>query len=504
MAINSGNHDAYYMRRLVDHVPSMLAYWDRDLKCRFANAAYKTWFGVEPKALIGASMEALLGPDLFAKNKPFILGALAGKPQSFERVIPGPDGIDRHSMADYIPDVVDGVVMGFLVQVTEVTRLKEAQAALRASEAVLERTGRITNVGGWEMDLQTQAVTWSDQTCHMHGVPPGHQPTLEEAFEFVAPQAREGIRQAVQAALNQGTPWDMELPMITVQGHHIWMRVIGEVEYRDGQAIKLVGAVQDITEQVHNRDELAHEQALRIQLEQQASELRTLLTERSDMLDVLAHEVRQPLHNASAALQSAQAALATVDEKVATPRLARAQTVMTQVMASIDNTLAVAALLARAEPIDRQDTDIDTLLAVAIGDMSAADRPRVKIQRITTTRTATMDMSLMRLAVRNLLANALKYSASGSPVVVRLYDSDEPLALIIEVENTGQMIPADLVPALFERGTRGHHSSTVATGHGLGLYIVKRVMEMHGGHVELAYNTPSVVSMRLVIEQTND
>jgi len=166
--------------------------------------------------------------------------------------------------------------------------------------------------------------------------------------------------------------------------------------------------------------------------------------------------------------------------------------------------LAVAALLARAEPIDRQDTDIDTLLAVAIGDMSAADRPRVKIQRITTTRTATMDMSLMRLAVRNLLANALKYSASGSPVVVRLYDSDEPLALIIEVENTGQMIPADLVPALFERGTRGHHSSTVATGHGLGLYIVKRVMEMHGGHVELAYNTPSVVSMRLVIEQTND
>jgi PAS domain-containing protein len=63
MAINSGNHDAYYMRRLVDHVPSMLAYWDRDLKCRFANAAYKTWFGVEPKALIGASMEALLGPD---------------------------------------------------------------------------------------------------------------------------------------------------------------------------------------------------------------------------------------------------------------------------------------------------------------------------------------------------------------------------------------------------------------------------------------------------------
>jgi signal transduction histidine kinase len=110
----------------------------------------------------------------------------------------------------------------------------------------------------------------------------------------------------------------------------------------------------------------------------------------------------------------------------------------------------------------------------------------------------------MRLAVRNLLANALKYSTSGSPVVVRLYDSDEPLALIIEVENTGQVIPSDLLPMLFERGTRGRHASNVATGHGLGLYIVKRVMELHGGRVELAYNTPTVVTMRLVIEQASD
>jgi len=502
MSTDIGGNEAYYIRRLVDHAPSMLAYWDSNLRCRFANQAYKVWFGVEPQAMIGMSMLELVGPHLFEQNKPYLMGVLAGKEQSFERIVPGPDGVQRHSLANYQPEIVDGVVVGFLAQVTEVTRLKEAQAALKASEASLDRTGRIANVGGWEMDLATQVVTWSNQTCRIHGVPNGYQPTAEQSLAFVDEHARPAMQAAAQAGLQHGTPWDLELPMTTVSGRRIWVRAIGEVECKDGKPVKLVGAIQDITEQVRHRDELAREQAMRAQLEQQASELRALLSERSDMLDVLAHEVRQPLNNASSALQSAQAALAHVHEQVATPRLARAQAVMTQVMASIDNTLAVAALLIRADPIHTQDTDIDTLVAVAIGDMSAADRPRVQIQRITTTRTAAMDMSLMRLGLRNLLANALKYSTAGSPVVVRLYDSDDPLALIIEVENTGQRIPEQLLPVLFERGTRGR-SPDGTSGHGLGLYIVKRVMELHGGRVELAYNSDAVVSMRLVVVQTN-
>ncbi|MGE5452097.1 MAG: PAS domain-containing protein [Acidobacteriota bacterium] len=126
-----------HMRLLVDQVPSMLAYWDRDLICRFANRAYKTWFGLDPEQVIGKTMPEVLGPQLFALNHGYIMGALQGQVQRFERIVPGPDGVQRHSLADYIPDVVDGQVQGFLVQVTEVTRLKEAEAALRESRRQL-------------------------------------------------------------------------------------------------------------------------------------------------------------------------------------------------------------------------------------------------------------------------------------------------------------------------------------------------------------------------------
>lgn len=126
-----------HMRLLVDHIPSMLAYWDADLICRFANKAYKRWFGVEPEQIIGQPMHALLGPKLFELNRVYIEGALSGQEQTFERVVPGKDGVNRHSLANYIPDVVQGKVKGFLVQVTEVTQLKQVEAELRESRRQL-------------------------------------------------------------------------------------------------------------------------------------------------------------------------------------------------------------------------------------------------------------------------------------------------------------------------------------------------------------------------------
>lgn len=489
-----------HMRRVVDHLPSMLAYWDKDLRCRFVNKAYKTWFGLSPEQIIGIHMPDLLGTRLFPLNEPYIRGALGGQEQVFERVVPGPDGVQRHSLAHYIPDIVDGEVQGFMVQVTEITHIKAVEMALRDSEAFLDRTGRVARVGGWEVDLITSTHKWSDQVCRIYEVPLGHQPSRTEAMAFVAPQAREEARKLIEHSIASGQPWDAVLPLITAKGRPIWVRSFGEVAYADGKPVRLFGALQDITELRQREAELHQEQTLRKRIEQQVLELDRLLKERSEMLDVLAHEVRQPLNNASAALQSAQAALAAVSDQAAAQRVTRAQNVMSQVMANIDNTLAVAALLARATPASGQDTDIDTLLAVAIADMPLEQQARIHILRETRTRTATMDMSLMRLALRNLLSNALKFSPANSPVTIRVSDSDEPLALVIDVKDEGPGVEAAVLPALFERGAHGHHAHQ--SGHGLGLYIVKRVMELHGGQVSLFDNGPQGATLRLMLIQT--
>ena len=376
-----------------------------------------------------------------------------------------------------------------------------AAQRLHASEEFLDRVGRIAAVGGWAVDLRSQVVTWSRQTRRMHEVDEAYVPTVAQGISFYAPEARPVIEAAVATGIRDGVPWDLELPFITATGRPLWVRTFGEVDFEDGQPVRLIGAFQDITERRDRQIALEREQDLRAQSERHAQELDRLLRERSEMLDVLAHEVRQPLNNASAALQGAATALGDVDQKVAALRLKRAQTVMSHVLASIDNTLAAASLLASLEPLQHEDTDIDALLAVVIADMPESERCRVRIERLTPTRTASMEMNLMRLALRNLLANALKYSGDAA-VHIRLTDSDDPLAFVFEVSDGGQGIAAELVPHLFERSVRAAKAGR-ALGHGLGLglYIVRRVMELHGGRAELAANSAAGVTMRLVVHQ---
>jgi PAS domain S-box-containing protein len=138
-----GEPEEPFLRNLVDKLPGMVAYWDSDLRCRFANRAYVKWFGVEPEQLLGKHISELLGP-LYPLNRPYIEGALRGEEQEFEREIPDPKGgPPRHSQAHYIPDEVDGKVRGFCVLVVDITRRKQAEDGLLRMERQLQSTERL-------------------------------------------------------------------------------------------------------------------------------------------------------------------------------------------------------------------------------------------------------------------------------------------------------------------------------------------------------------------------
>ena len=257
-------------------------------------------------------------------------------------------------------------------------------------------------------------------------------------------------------------------------------------------------------------EQLAIERAVRVKAEGESAGLRRLLEERDqmlyereEMLRLLAHEVRQPLNNASAALEMASSAIAASGRPGSTdPRkpLVRAQQVLDHVIGTLNNALAAATMLTSGNTEAICDTELDTFIQLVVHDLTPKDRDRLVVESATGNRTVQLQPVLMRLALCNLLVNALAYSPRASVVRLVVAETEEPLALTFEVIDEGEGIPHELRPTLFDKGTRGRNASTKA-GAGLGMYIVRRVIDLHQGRIEIHGNKPRGSIIRVSIPQ---
>ena len=140
-----------------------------------------------------------------------------------------------------------GEFLGFMAIENDITERRNSAEALQASQAFLDRTGRIGGIGGWAMNMTTMEMRWTDQTCRIHEREPGHRPSMEEALSYFAADARLLVEAAFKWCWQTGEAFDLELPLVTAQGRAIWVRAVGERDVRDGVSHGLVGAMQDIT-----------------------------------------------------------------------------------------------------------------------------------------------------------------------------------------------------------------------------------------------------------------
>ncbi len=124
---------------------------------------------------------------------------------------------------------------------------REARAALERSQELLDRTGEMARVGGWEVDLRKGTVYWTRVTRMIHEVPDDYEPTLEEAVAFFHPEDRPVLEEAIQRAVTAGTPYDLEVRFITAGGRHLWTRCLGRATVVEGECVRLWGTFQDVT-----------------------------------------------------------------------------------------------------------------------------------------------------------------------------------------------------------------------------------------------------------------
>lgn len=153
--------------------------------------------------------------------------------------------VDEKGQAAYLSGVIQ-----------DITARKQSELALVHTTDLLRRTGEMARVGGWELVLDGMRLTSSEQVLRIHDLEPGAPWGAEDAINSYPPEARKTFIAAVNAATGHGTPWDLELPMITQTGRRIWVRTQGQAFMQDGKVVRLAGALQDITAQHESREHL--------------------------------------------------------------------------------------------------------------------------------------------------------------------------------------------------------------------------------------------------------
>ncbi len=128
-----------FLKAVTHHSPAMVGYWDANLRCRFANEAYGSWFGGSAAEMLGTSFSDLMDGELFRLNKGHIQAALRGEVQSFGREVAGADGRKRHVWGHYVPDCQGTEVRGFYSFVSDVTEITEARITLERLNEDLRR-----------------------------------------------------------------------------------------------------------------------------------------------------------------------------------------------------------------------------------------------------------------------------------------------------------------------------------------------------------------------------
>jgi diguanylate cyclase (GGDEF)-like protein/PAS domain S-box-containing protein len=236
-------------RALVESQSELISLAEPDGTLVYASPAYGRHFGLSPKDILGTNLFDLVDE---ADREP-VRTALArvietGIENKNENRIRSADGVECWVAWTNIL-YIDASGRRLLHSVgRDITERRLVEERLRASQSLLARTGQLAGVGGWELDLASGRVGWSEQTRRIHEVDDDFVPTLASAIAFYAPEARAAMEAAVAEGMARGTPWDIELPLRTATGRDIWVRAMGEVERESGVPVRLMGAFADITQ----------------------------------------------------------------------------------------------------------------------------------------------------------------------------------------------------------------------------------------------------------------
>jgi len=471
LALTTVREHEHFLKEITDATPALVAYWDKDLLCRFANHSYLEWFGKRPEAVIGNTIQSLLGPELFARNECYIRGALAGEIQRFERTLTRADGSTGHTWAIYVPDRNrEGAVAGFTVLVTDVTPLKNAERKIREAQQHLQAI--LDNVQDGIVTLDEEGILVSTNNAmtgmfHYSADEMIGQPMRKLIPEFQALGSREGGPISARCELDGRNKAGQRFPIELLTR-----------EMTGGDGAQVVGVVRDVTERIEATQAL--EKARRAAEAANAAKDRFLAT--------VSHEIRTPITAVLGMAELLMDSSLNSDQRGWLQQLIRSARTLLDLMNDI---LDFSKIESGHVELDAQDFCLSTLVeevCMLFAPLASERGNVIHMQAKAEADEAVYrgDASKYRQVLMNLIGNANKFTSNGniSVAVSERRGNDGSVVIETSVSDTGIGIATANRERLFAPFVQEDAStSRKFGGTGLGLSICKKLTELMGGRI---------------------
>lgn len=239
---------------LVEHLPDGVIVVDKHHRIIDGNPAAHTLLHTNIHEHIGEPLHTLL-PDIatpFEPSQPFTTTYLdIASHEHTSSPLP--------VQATVTPLHTHHRLIGWLVVLHDMTEQRAIDATLHRSEELLRETQRIARIGGWDIDLATDTLTWTPEMYHLHEVGTDFTLSPQSTATFFPVEHHPTLRTHYHALCTNGTPFDIEVPFHTASGKSRWVRVIGKPNYQRGKLVRVSGSMQDIT--IQKETELAQRES---------------------------------------------------------------------------------------------------------------------------------------------------------------------------------------------------------------------------------------------------
>ncbi|HEY9862395.1 MAG TPA: PAS domain S-box protein [Candidatus Obscuribacterales bacterium] len=376
---------------------------------------------------------------------------------------------------------------GTAIDITERMRgeneRKQAEEALRNSAQRLSVALTAAKLGDWSWDAATDIVTFSEQAAEVFGIPSGPYMTWTQMQTLLHVEDRDRTRLQVERAIAEHSDYDVEYRVIHPDGTQRWVAAKGRAQYdSSGQVLGMLGVVQDIT---HRKQAEAERERLLVREQVAREEAETANRIKDEFLAVLSHELRSPLNPIlgwAKLLRSRKLDEKTVDRALET--IERNAALQTQLIGDL---LDVSRILQGKLSLNIAPVDLAATITAAMETVRlAAEAKSIQIHTLFDgdIRRIAGDSARLQQVIWNLLSNAVKFTPEGGKVNIQLQYVGSHAQ--ITVSDTGKGISPDFLPYVFDYFRQADSATTRKFGGlGLGLAIVRYLVELHGGTIKV-------------------